>query len=143
MYKIAIVILALTLSACQSLNTRGLYIENDKIAHITSGKLTKEQLVSILGAPTLAPGYSPDTWYYVSRTLRNQAWSGPKVLKQRVVKVSFIGDEVSEVEVIDNKHKSLDVILAHTVSKGTEENALQSFVKNFGRFNKTTREKRR
>ncbi len=143
MNKIVVVLLVLTLTSCQSLNTRGVYIDDTKINQITSQKMTKEQLLLTIGAPILKPDYSPDTWYYVSRTLENKPWATPRVVKQRVVQITFNGDIVEEVEVIDNKHKT-DIIIAKTRTKvhGTEENPVQTFVKNFGRFNKTPKAKR-
>jgi len=143
MNKMGILLLILLLSSCQSLNTRGVYIENDKINQITSQETDKEQLVLSIGIPTLKPDYSPDTWYYVSRTLENKPWSTPRVIKQRVVKITFTGDKVDHVEVIDNKHyKGLDIVSARTPVRGTEENPVQTFVKNFGRFNKQPKSKR-
>ncbi len=143
MNKMAVLLLALLLSSCQSLNTRGVFIEDSKIKQITSGETSKEQLLLTLGVPTLKPDYSPDTWYYISRTLENKPWAMPKVTKQRVVKIIFNGDIVDKVEVINNKHKA-NIIIARTRTKvhGTEENPVQTFVKNFGRFNKTPKPKR-
>lgn len=144
MNKISVLLLALLLSSCQSMNSRGIYVEDSKINQITSQEMTKEQLLLTLGAPTLKPDYSPNTWYYVSRTLQNKPWATPKTVKQRVVQITFNGDIVEEVEVIDNKHKTTIMIASQrTETRGTEENPVQTFVKNFGRFNKTTKVKRR
>jgi outer membrane protein assembly factor BamE (lipoprotein component of BamABCDE complex) len=143
MNKMAVLLLALLLSSCQSLNTRGVFIEDSKIKQITSQETSKEQLLLTLGVPTLKPDYSPDTWYYISRTLENKPWATPKVVKQRVVQVTFKGDIVDKLEVIDNKHKTnITIVTARTKVHGTEENPVQSFVKNFGRFNKTPKPKR-
>ena len=143
MNKIAVAFIALMLSSCQSMNTRGVYIDDNKINQITSQKLTKEQLIFSIGVPTLKPDYSPDTWYYISRTLENKPWATPRVRKQRVVQVTFNGDVVEEVEVIDNKHRA-NIFIAQSRTKvhGTEENPVQSFVKNVGRFNKPPKTKR-
>ena len=142
MNKIGILLLVVTLSSCQSLNTRGVFIDDSKINQITSSPMSKEQLLLTIGVPTLKPDYSPDTWYYISRTLENKPWAVPSVRKQRVVQVTFNGDMVEDVEVIDNKHKSLFISGKRTKVHGTEENPVQTFVKNFGRFNKAPKAKR-
>jgi len=143
MYKFALLILSFVLCSCQSLHSRGMFIENDKIAEIKSAKLSKEKLLALLGEPTLQPDYSTDTWYYVSRTVQNKTWSKPYIKKQRVVKIIFKDNHVSNVEVIDNQHKNIDTTKDHTALQGNDESSIQSFVKNFGRFNKTSRSKRR
>ncbi|MGV2432168.1 MAG UNVERIFIED_CONTAM: outer membrane protein assembly factor BamE [Rickettsiaceae bacterium] len=144
MNKILLLTLVFILSGCQSVNRRGIYLEDEKIKQIEGGQISREQLVYTIGQPTLKPDYSPDTWYYVSRTLANKSWSKPSLYRQRVVKITFKNDIVENVEVIDTKkHPNVTIADDFTVSKGTEENPVQTFVKNFGRFNKTNRNKRR
>lgn len=144
MNKLLALILTLFLCSCQSMNNRGTYIDDDMVAQAKSQKMDKEQLLYIFGAPTLKPDYSPNKWYYVSRTVRNKSWDAPKLKKQRIVEVIFKGDEVEEINVMDRKYqKHVKISKDATISKGTEENPVQTFVKNFGRFNKSKKGKRR
>ncbi|MEY3197056.1 MAG: hypothetical protein RLZZ59_424 [Pseudomonadota bacterium] len=143
--KIPIVILvAIALSGCQGTYSRGVRLDKDSIEAIKTGHLGREQVEELLGSPTMISDYTPNTWYYVSRVARDKVWSRPSVKKQMIVKVTFTGDFVSHVEVIDKKPVvKFSVDRDDTAVKGTEENALQTFVKNFGRFNKTNRKQRR
>ena len=55
-----------------------------------------------------------------------------------------VTDKVEKVDITDKRPKNnINVELDSTVAKGTEESAVQTFVKNFGRFNKSSRKKRR
>ena len=144
MNRLLVIFLAIMLCSCQSVNTRGTFIDDAMIAGAKSQKMTKEQLLYTFGAPTLKPDYSPDKWYYVSRTLRNKSWDEPKLTKQRIVEVVFKGDNVEEINIMDRRYqRTVKISKDATISRGTEENPVQTFVKNFGRFNKTKKGKRR
>jgi outer membrane protein assembly factor BamE (lipoprotein component of BamABCDE complex) len=145
MLRIIIIICGLMLlSGCQGLNNRGFRVDKDALNAVKTAHLSKEQVIELLGEPTIVPDYTPNTWYYVSRIVRDKVWSRPSIKSQTIVKITFQGDYVKEV-VVNNKKPvvKFDVDRADTESKGTEENAIQTFVKNFGRFNKTSRKQRR
>ena len=98
----------------------------------------------MLGAPTIVPDYTPNVWYYVSRKVQDKVWSRPGIKAQRIVKIIFANNNVSKIEITDKRPKNnVNVARDSTVSKGTEESVVQTFVKNFGRFNKSASKKRR
>lgn len=145
---IRIVFLAISLfalSSCKTVNTRGSFIDDDIVRQIKSEQMSKEQLILTLGNPTLKPTYSSNVWYYAGRMVRNSSFYEPKLRKQRILKVTFDkNDRVQNIEVLDKKRQpNITISKDETISKGTEENPVQSFVKNFGRFNKKARTKRR
>ena len=134
----------MVLSGCQSINNRGEYVDDAKLAAIEKNHVSKEQVVEMLGEPTIVPDYTPNVWYYVSRKVQDKVWARPSIKSQRVVKISFNNDKVEKVDITDKRPKNnINVELDSTVAKGTEETAVQTFVKNFGRFNKSSRKKRR
>lgn len=144
MYRFLIIIALIALSGCQSVNSRGTFIDDNMLDQVRGQKLTKDQLLYTLGTPTLKPTYSPNKWYYVSRNVRNKSWNKPKLMKQRIVEVIFKDDLVEDIIVHDSKYQpDIKISKDATISKGTEENPIQTFVKNFGRFNKTKKPKRR
>lgn len=144
MLRIIFVIAVFVLSGCQSVNTRGTFIDDNMLDQVKGQKLSKDELLYTLGTPTLKPDYSANKWYYVSRTVRNKAWAEPKLIKQRIVEIVFKDNLVDEVNVMDRKYQpNVPISKDATISKGTEENPLQTFVKNFGRFNKSKKGKRR
>ena len=144
MLRILLVLCAFVLSGCQSINNRGEYVSTEMLAAIEKNHISKEQVIATLGEPTIVPDYTPNVWYYVSRKVQDKAWSRPAIKTQRIVKITFNGDNVDKIDVNDKRPKNdINVDRDVTSVKGTEESAIQTFVKNFGRFNKTSRPKRR
>ncbi len=144
MHKLLIALSLLTLTGCKTIDSRGQFIDDQQIASIENKNLTKEEVANTLGLPSLTPDYTANTWYYTSRSLERKIFTEPKVVSQRVVKVTFTGNKVDMVEVLDNSHKDgLMVEKEYTRSLGTDENVLQKFTKNFGRFNGTKKKKHR
>ncbi|WCR56279.1 MAG: hypothetical protein PG979_000336 [Rickettsia asembonensis] len=88
----------------------------------------------------MVPEYSQNTWYYVERVMSQRAWLNPKIEKQKIVKITFDANNfIQEVVVIDDSHRQdIETVREYTRTYGTELNGLQKFVKNLGRFNKTT-----
>lgn len=126
------------ISGCQSIDVRGQYIDDKQITTLEDNKLSKDEVIELLGSPTLVPEYTPNTWYYAERAMQKRAWFMPKVISQRVVMVKFgVDNIVKEVEVFNDSHSNdVKVVSEYTKSLGNEENALQQFVRNIGRFNK-------
>lgn len=128
-----------TLSSCQTIDVRGQYIDDNAVSQLENKKLTKDQVIDLIGTPTIVPDYTPDTWYYVQRSLARRAWLTPKVIEQRIVKIRFNNGITAEVAVLNDLHQEeIKVISEHTRTYGTEQNSIQKFIKNIGRFNKTT-----
>ena len=49
---------------------------------------------------------------------------------------------ISEVESVDNKHNSnIVVVKDYITTKGTEMNPVQEYIRNFGRFNRSSKKK--
>lgn len=134
------VLLLLILSGCQSVDVRGQFVSDSAIKQINSKKPNQEQLIDMIGTPTYVPDYSENTWYYIQRSLSRKAWFDPKVVQQRIVKITFAKNKnVSEAFLLKNsQNEAISANSSYTKTQGTEQNSLQKFVKNIGRFNKTT-----
>ena len=140
MKKLLITLSLIVLSGCQTIDSRGQFIDDSQVSKLENKNLTKNEVINLLGSPTMTPDYSSDTWYYASMSLARKTWTMPKVRSERLVKITFIGDRVSGVEVSDNSRQGeINVVKEYTRSKGTEQNPMQRFVKNFGRFNKSSK----
>jgi outer membrane protein assembly factor BamE (lipoprotein component of BamABCDE complex) len=138
--KLSVFASILILTGCQTIDIRGQYVEDAAIAQLQTRTMTKAEVVNLIGTPTIVPDYTPNTWYYVQRSLARRAWFDPKVIEQRIVEVRFNNkDVVSEVLVLNDLQ--IDEIKSsseYTKTYGTEANDIQKFVRNIGRFNKTT-----
>lgn len=130
----------LTISGCQSIDVRGQFVSDNAINQVNSEKPTQEGLIAMIGTPTYIPDYSPNTWYYIQRSLARKAWFDPKVEQQRIVKITFTKNKrVCEAILLENsQNEAIVANSAFTKTYGTEQSSIQKFVKNIGRFNQTT-----
>lgn len=143
MRKFIPLLLLLTLTSCKTIYSRGQYVDDAQVDSLMNKKMTKEEITEMLGSPTLVSDYSKDTWYYAQRNLLQRAWLKPKVVSQRVVQIDFAKNVTSKVEVFNDADiKDIVVASEYTKSPGTEKNALQSFVRNFAKFNKAKKKKK-
>lgn len=136
-------LLLIILTGCQTIYSRGQYIDDQQLESLMKKNMTKEQVVSLIGSPNLVPDYTPDTWYYAQRSLSYRAWLKPKVASQRIVMIKFKNDKTAEVEVFNEEHiNEIMVVEEYTKALGNEKTNLQRFVNNMGKFNKTKKEKK-
>ncbi|MCC8371297.1 MAG: outer membrane protein assembly factor BamE [Rickettsia endosymbiont of Pseudomimeciton antennatum] len=135
----------LTLCSCQTIESRGQYVDDNLLATLEEKRLSKSEVEDLIGTPTIIPDYTPNTWYYVQRSLSRRAWFEPKVIEQKIVKITFNKKNViEEVLVLSDSHKNdINIMGEYTKTYGTESTGLQKFVKNIGRFNKTTEGKKK
>ena len=139
LHKLVPTIFLILLAGCQSIDVRGQFVSDEAIKQINSQQPAKVQLIALVGTPTYVPDYSNNTWYYIQRSLAKRAWFDPKVVKQRIVKIVFNGDKVQEAILLsDGQNEELSSQSNYTQTYGTQQNGIQKFVKNIGRFNKTT-----
>jgi len=130
----------LILSGCQTIDIRGQYVEDTAITKLEERALNKGEVVELIGTPTLIPDYSPNTWYYVQRSMAKRAWFEPKVIEQRIVEVKFNNANIVDEVVVRNNSQvdGMKGTAEYTQVYGTEANGIQKFIRNIGRFNKTT-----
>ncbi len=140
------IIFLMLLSGCQSIDIRGQSVTDEAVAEINEKKPFKDQLTELIGTPTYIPDYSENTWYYIQRTVAKKAWLTPKVEEQRIVKINFAHNKVISAILINDMHNENVVAnSSYTKTYGTDQNGVQKFVKNIGRFNKskTTKKKKK
>lgn len=144
LYKLTLLIPFILLTGCKSIDVQGQLINDDIVQEINKQHPSKDQLIEKIGNPTYIPDYSHDTWYYIQRSLTKRAYFEPKVIEQKIVKIKFKGDKVLDALVLNNSHN--EEIASHstyTKTYGTEQNGIQKFVKNIGRFSKSADGKKR
>jgi len=127
------------LSSCQTVNVRGQYIDDETIKHLQNSNLDKGAVLQVLGTPTIVPDYSDNIWYYAERSVATKAWSNPKVVEQRIVKVTFNKeDQVENVLVLEGADtESMKVIKDYTKTGGTNRSGFQKFFGNIGKFGRS------
>lgn len=132
-----VIVLALLLAGCTvSEDQRGNLPDPDKVAEIKPGTTTKEQVVKILGSPSSASTFDDDTWYYISRKIKQVAFFSPTVLDQQVFIIDFTDDGV----VKDLGHKTMadaepiTPAPGATPAPGRELSFMEQLIGNIGRF---------
>lgn len=91
---------ALLCGACSSdlfLDHNGNMPDGEKIAQVKNGQ-TKEEVNSILGAPSLTTGLSDDHWIYMSSTVKRVAFMRPHEIDRQVLAITFDDNKVSKIE---------------------------------------------
>lgn len=127
------------LSGCKTVNSKGQFVSNEEIQVINAQKSSKDEVLELIGTPTYAPEYSPNTWYYIKRSLSRRAWLNPEIVDQRIVKIVFDkNDKVKEALLFeDTQDESVGFNSDYTDTFGTKKSATQKFIRNIGRFNKS------
>ncbi|MDG1436276.1 MAG: outer membrane protein assembly factor BamE [Rickettsiaceae bacterium] len=128
------------LSGCQTIDVRGQYVSDKDLEQVIAEKPNKDKVSEMIGSPTYIPSFSTNTWYYVQRSFSKRAWFDPKVIDQRIVKITFNkNDKLKNAVILANDYdNNISPRSNYTETYGTEQSGIQKFVKNMGRFNSTT-----
>lgn len=135
----------LSFTSCQTIDVRGQYISSEHIKTINDNKMTSQEVVNLIGTPNYIPDYNDKTWFYIQRSISRRSVFPVSIIGQRIVKLVFDEDWiVSNIELITDSHKDKVTITdEYTKTPGIEQNTLQKFVKNVGRFNKQSKKTKR
>ena len=79
-------------TSCTSTHITGQYIDDSEFSTLNSEGKDKQSVMKILGSPTFAPENDPNTWYYISRTMKTGPLSKPKLTEQKIIKLSNVGN---------------------------------------------------
>lgn len=126
----------------------GVYIEDKQFQqalHLfkNRAKVPFEQIYELLGEPNLAPSYE-ENCYYVYRLTEAKTFSAPKVLKQRIIKVTLdkSKENAIKLELIDNGFdEKIPVVKFITKDITNKKMFVNRYLGNFFRFH--SREKLR
>ena len=120
--KIFFLSISLVLSACSNdlfLVHNGSMPANEKISEIRIGQ-SKQDVMNILGAPSLTTGLSDDHWIYMASTVKKVAFFRPEELDRKVLAISFDNGQISKIEKLslaDGNNLKVDT----DVTKATEQ----------------------
>ncbi len=97
---LASLVTAAALSGCtQTRMHRGQILDPLLSTSIAPGVDNRDSVVGTLGRPTFVGQFSPNEWYYVSRTSKQLAFATPKPIEQTVMRVTF--DDAGNVASVD------------------------------------------
>ena len=135
---VAILLLA---AACgPRIETRGNQIDPAKLADVSIGKTTRDEVTQALGSPSSIAVFDNETWYYISKRTETLAFFAPEETEREVVIVRF--DDKGRVFRIEklglDDGRNVDLVQRETPTAGKELTLLQQLVGNVGRFNTST-----
>ncbi len=90
-----VLLMALVLGACAPITaTRGNLVEPERLARIEVGRSTDEDVVDILGSPTVTGTFDDNRWYYVGQVTEQRAFFRPEIASQQIIAIAFDTDGV-------------------------------------------------
>ncbi len=98
--KILFISMLFLTSACSSdlfLVHNGNMPAQEKVNEIRLGQ-SKQDVMNILGAPSLTTGLSDDHWIYMASTTKKVAFFRPEELERKVLAISFDNNKISKIE---------------------------------------------
>ena len=98
--KILFISMLFLTSACSSdlfLVHNGNMPAQEKVDEIRLGQ-SKQDVMNILGAPSLTTGLSDDHWIYMASTTKKVAFFRPEELERKVLAISFDNNQISKIE---------------------------------------------
>ncbi len=128
---------ALATTACgNSRAVRGYVFDTELADAIQPGVDNRTSVESTLGTPTMAATFDPNTWYYVSTTVRVRPVFWPDAQQHRVLVVAFndrgVVSAVNNLDIDDMLE--VDAVADRTPTRGRKQNFFQSIFGAIGRF---------
>lgn len=133
---VAGVILSLAAGCSARQSTRGNLPTADQVELITLGVHGREDVRTVLGAPSVVSTFDGNIWYYVGLRTSQYAFFAPDVIEQQVLIVRFAGDgPVNKISRLDKSDgREVEIVDRETPSAGRELGLLEQLFGNIGRF---------
>ena len=133
--------LAVGISACSdNIDPRGNAPMPEALAQIQPGRVTRSDVVALIGTPATASLFGDDHWYYISSHFQTVAFYEPEELDRQVVIIDF--DKAGTVTAVRKmgleQGKDVTMIARETPAPGKELSLIEQLIGNVGKFNDTT-----
>ena len=92
---------------------------DEKIAEVHKGQ-TKQDVMNILGAPSLTTGLSDDHWIYMASTVKKVAFFRPEEIDRKVLAISFDNNNINKIEQLtlaDGNNLKVDTDITQSVEQ--------------------------
>ena len=131
------VLVLLAASACSTrLSVHGAILNQEKLAEIKPGEITRREVQEILGSPSSKAVFDKESWYYVSSRTETFAFFEPKITNRKIVIIRFDKKGVvSNVENLNLKDgRKIQFVERVTPTKGKEYTIIEQLVGNIGTY---------
>jgi outer membrane protein assembly factor BamE (lipoprotein component of BamABCDE complex) len=132
-----LLLLALIAACAPTEAVRGNLLQNYQLSEVKPGTDTQSDVLKKLGSPTTKAPFDDSTWYYMGQRTEKHGILDPKIVEERIVKVTFNKDGVVQDLKMEDPHR-LDIPYerAKTPTSGSEITVMQQMLGNLGKFNK-------
>lgn len=129
--------LGMPLGACSPMQaSHGNMVENYRLAEVTPGISTRQNVLKSLGSPTTTAPFDDTIWYYIGQKTEKKAFFDPKVVDEKVVVVAFDADGIVEtVKEIEADRVDVPRVRRKTHTGGNEVTIMEQLLGNMGKFN--------
>lgn len=128
---------AAVLSACTlPVDVHGNLPSDDDIAKLQPGKQGRNEVVQLLGAPSVESTFHDDTWYYVGVKQTQFAFFSPDVKERNILVLKFDDrDQLAQKRLYTQADmQDVDPVDRVTPTEGRDLTILQQLIGNIGRF---------
>lgn len=116
--------------------TRGNLVEDYRLAEVTPGVSTRQNVLRSLGSPTTQAPFDDNIWYYLGQKTEKRGIFDAKVTEQKIVVVTFDADGVVQTaQEVDANRIDIPRVREKTHTGGNEVTPIQQIMGNLGRFN--------
>ena len=132
------------LTSCSvEIEEHGKRIETDLLDKIVPGSTQKEQVLSILGAPSTENDFGNKAWFYIASNNKQTALFGDKLVSRSIIKIMFNDkNTVTKITTLTEKDQNtVEHNQEKTPTAGQEIGILQQLLGNVGRFNANSQSK--
>ena len=133
------VVFVASVAACApKLATRGNLPSDIKLSQVTVGVHKRDDVRTILGAPSTLGTFEDNAWYYIGQNTTQFAFFREKIVEQKVIVIVFSDQGVvEELEVFDQDDlREISLNERTTPTAGHSLGFFEQILGNIGRFNK-------
>ena len=122
----------LSMKGCIIHEIRGYPLERDKIDRIEVNKTTKDEILVLLGSPTVIGTFDENLWYYIGQHTQRISFFNPKTIQSLSVALLFNENDV--VIALEEQEDLRDLAFASetTPTHGHDINLFQILFANIG-----------
>ena len=128
---------SIALGACDTIvDRRGFAPTPGSVEKLEVGTQSREDVVRLVGTPSAAATFNPNTWYYISQRQESFAFLKPSITEQKVMQVTFSdAGRVADIKYFDLKDaREIAMVTRITPTAGKELTVLEQIMGNVGKF---------
>jgi len=132
------------LTACaDNIDPRGNAPMPDALAQIQPGRVTRSDVVALIGTPATASLFGDDHWYYISSHFKTVAFFKPEELDRQVIVIDFdkSGTVVAVRKLGLEEGREVAMVDRVTPAPGKELSLLEQLIGNVGKFGGAEKDK--